>query len=936
MTASGNAVKQIIDLLKQDLRHETIYFYKDPEPKIFNDLVTAGFFAPEKVPSLNRKPDGSYVYINWPQARYLINMAVLARQGKLNVSTTQSLIEVLRKLYPLTENVVIGADIFKAVCNIPVSSLEVDDIKSIFRFFPLNYNSDVLSEMAVYAGFELLADSCANNSHDIQIFGQFCRLMLMSRVVNEKSSNNGDLRFFGRTQLRDIFDEHLDLDELFNSKKFIIKEIAESLVESIRSDMQLDSIRDAGFVERPAIEKHSQNKFHFEPISTHVEFLYILMKFTGEKGSFLIDIANWKQDPSSILFRFYLCLATEFPNLISLSESFTCISIYNFNSFSRHEMYEYLKKNFNSFSAEQQNAVLEKIQNIVVETDGYSEEETVMYKNREMLRWLQAIKNSGNAEVESSYQRVRGLVGGDLEHPDFSMYMGATWVGPTSPLKKQDFEKYTIEELFVYLRDYKEEKTFAAPSRDGLARALEDYVSEDPLKSSGLIDKMDSLDFEYGSHILSGFTKAFEDKKYVPVPKLLSKSIQILSDSNFRTRYAANDRNVSWFVSSIFRFIVAGVRDDEHAFEFGENTKCWEILNKASEFVISLERFNGHWDGYSRAINEPRGKFFEAAIILALREARVGEGADAAKQSAFSKLQLLIEPPLDAPNDSEISLYAMLGVYYRQISYLDKDWIYSNFEKIIPADPRHEELWLAFMEGFGYVAAYVREMFEKLWNRGDLMRFLQHEIADEDKSKKFERLQDRVIELGLISFVLGDQTLENGVICKVIENKNEHEWNKLVWSLSSIIGKDPTPEHRQRGRDLFMAMVEKFSSETDLDKLRKYFLGVAGMLDLSDDPDSNFAKTVVKFSSQISEGGWSLGDVIDYFYENIDSKPESIGKLFKVCVDNASYPPTYPEEKIKEIGQKLKNAGFLELLASIVYKYDEVIFVGSHPLKDLS
>ena len=310
---------------------------------------------------------------------------------------------------------------------------------------------------------------------------------------------------------------------------------------------------------------------------------------------------------------------------------------------------------------------------------------------------------------------------------------------------------------------------------------FESYIAQAPSKCIAIVDKAKSLtDKFYLIPIYDGYAKAWYQSEVAPVEKLLNLALSILSDEKSMPQEVAK---------SIFRFISVGVRNDNRAFDPIFNSLCHKILKSSVAIIKPQEFYQNSYDSHSRAINEPRGVLFEAAILFALREARMAYDIPNQKvtdelefKKAWSNLYEIIEEPLKNQNSDEISLFVHIGYFYRYLSFLNDSWLDENFDLICPPGDDKLELRAAFISGYRFVRTYLKEVYMKLYEKGHLKQFL--EIPDKknyENNHNFEEIRGHVISIAIASFLFDYEDLENGFLREILDIE-QSEILKLLWT----------------------------------------------------------------------------------------------------------------------------------------------------------
>ncbi len=922
---------QIIEVISKDESSSTYFFGNSKDPDLFIPLKEAGFFDISKVPPIIRIDESKYRYPQWPQNHYLKMVAqALRKNEEVRSKNITKFLETLRNLYPIGDNQIIADFVFECVTLLPLEHLEISDVQSIFKLFVPSKHRNTLAEMVVFDGFENILGSVKNDEKSKTILSEYVKNMFDAKLAGESSRE--ELMFFGYRGLEYFIPKHFDLEKTYSEKSFVFEVIIEVLSGLLEREVDDDGTEKSSQIWRPAIEPHSQNNYRTTPPAIYVEVLFMLSTFMLGKNHSLPIVDKWKRKKSEIFTRISIALATDFPQLVTIDVKGTIIDNLDFYTVARHEIFRYLKTHFGMFDTSLKKALLEKIKSLkyVDKNSVYTESDIEQISANEQMRWLLAINHTGDKDVQSLYNAVFAITNREVEHPDFSTYMSSGWYGPKSPWAIEDFAKAKSDEIFDKLINFKDSDSFRGPTKDGLARVFEEYILQDPLKCSALLSRLLELDYDYCTGVYNSYTKSWSEKKYVPVDKLLSLALQFFNDSKFVAELTNKRSRSQWLAASIFKFVDVGTRDDKNAFDPKHNPECWKILCKAEQVTVSDSDYVGSSDAFTRALNEPRGKLFEAAIVLALRDARLASKDAAIVATVWKKLYELLKPSLERTEVTEISLHAQIGAHYRQLMFLNEKWIFENLELIAPLDKSREMLWLAFMEGFSYVSAYVKEMFLTLENRGDLKRFLRFKLDSGENNSRLDRLQDRVIELSIVALVMEDVTTDSTVFQAIVSGRDEDEWRKLIWSFYGVVVGSKKQEYFEKAKKTVFDLITNFeNTEKDLNWM-KLFKGIDQMLALVADPNEAIVDKIVEIDARNSEGGWDMNDVIGFLHKFKNSHTNRIGELFLKIINLAPAPPSWPDDKIYEIGIALQSER--PLLVTICRAYTDKSFSQDSPI----
>jgi len=924
MTGKKDSIQETIALIKDDEKNRAYFFSKAKDKKWFEPLRAAGFFKASTIPQPVKTENG-FVLSFWPQQSYLEQVASQIQNKSIaDKQFIESFLEVLREITSIGGNFFLGKALFLILLRVPLEHLKAGDIERAFAWLLEGGGvRNSLLEITAQKGLDLILAAVSDKPNERSLYKEFTRNFLTVSKTEKYRDRDPKLVFFDDWAYKEFRGKHFNVERLAFEKPFILFDTIEVCEKTLADILSSSNFDESTQWWRPAVEDHYQNNYHDSAQAIIVGIVGMCASALISKGHSLPQIDEWRKSAFKTFNRLYLFLASKMTDKNVREAAAQKILDLNFAYECLHETYQFLAGQFDSLSAEAQGKLLDSIERMTSEfsdEDEQKKRQTAWMK----LRWLEAISKSSNARVRQMRADALTLTNNNVpEHPDFGSYMGRTFVGPTSPKDLKWLSESSREVIMNELFTFKDTSEFASPSIDGFGRTLEEWVLTDPMKASALIKEFDKLNPQYISALLDGYSKCWTEKKYVPFVDLIESIKKLTAPSAFSEKVADTNTRMCWAVTSICRFIEAGTRSDDNAFDPDLNGDCYLILRRCLEVCPADKRYEKSSDAYSRAINEPRGRIFEALVILTLRRARLAKDDATAFARAWSDLSSLIDPILQKQDENETSLHAHLGAFCLQFQFLSKEWFAQNFDLIVPPISEKPMLWRAFMDGFSYVSNYSREMYLQLKNKGHLLVYMRLDVDSDDKSSRLDRLQERVIELTLVAYVLGDESLDNEILAAILTGKSSEEWRQLIWSVQSIIGDDPKPEHLTKAKELISKLIEIKGADTSGESFKEHFSGLGRFLNLIKDPTDAMVKKIIKIVAEDKDSPWELGDIIDYLHQFRDSHAKIVGDLFRLLLAESNAAPTYPDEKVREISQSLLQHGEKNTMIDICRIYSE-------------
>jgi hypothetical protein len=323
-----------------------------------------------------------------------------------------------------------------------------------------------------------------------------------------------------------------------------------------------------------------------------------------------------------------------------------------------------------------------------------------------------------------------------------------------SPTELATFKGMSTDALVTYLKEWTPPSTglpFEQPSRAGVASTLREWVLDDPLHASEVLDSFltSELDPAYITAILDAFAGTFKTGKLFDVYAVARAAQWVAEHTDALTEVERDDWNReatwNWAHMSAARFMTDLFLQEQRL----DITRAAELF-PAARAVCFLPRptmedeaeYKKDASRYaSFALNTPRPVGVEAMV-------RYGRWIKLATPEAEFKATLLapvfevLEQKLDAAKEPSAAVREMFGMQFRTLAWLDLEWFASVIPKLFPGkDGTKEEktldrfAWNSYLQYCGPVRETVPAMRRRYslalrsLQKGDDVRDLDRTLA---------------------------------------------------------------------------------------------------------------------------------------------------------------------------------------------------------------
>ena len=940
MTDKEKNIEQILDLL-EDEKDRIYFFQKIRSPRWFLPLKKKRLF---EIVDGKKNTQNAKEYHPWPPIFYLEHIANEIFKKKLSDrKIIEDLVSVVTSSFDKLENIqnfdYIKIRTFQILFLIPHCYLEVDNVVEAFSFFekiPGHSSRNIFSQEAL----ENLIKNLDETSHSKDIVSKYIELVFdYQRINHEMFGEQYELLYFDRydfrgDKLKELKEQIFNLYQLDEKNKELIESAIQIFDEKLNNflteDKELDESNGRW---RPAVKEHYQNRSHYSAPSLFLGILFFLSSWQLKNKGNLNKLDEWAKSQFITFKRLYLALAIEFPEIIPIEKSYKVFMSESFDKMegARYERYYYLKNFYSELLETQKEQVVCGINKI-----NHGEKEANIVKQLEWLHASHALKK--DFENTNNKKSVH-------PHPEFSdsgYFHGLRTVHCISPLLKDDMFKMQPNELIEYLKQKKFDpvEEWKRPRQIGLAENLKEYIKHKSIADTKtMVGNLLELDYIYVATILDGLVELWKEKKTIPYELALEKIRDLVKNDTFVEQLSDEYSDTSSVISSVSKFIEAGVTNNKHCFKNETYGLSFEILKTLFKNVKVKSNVSTN-DALARARNEPKGQVIEALICLTSWQCKYEGEKSSEHENAWENLKELIK--LEIGEEGESSLHAILGCHSGWLSNMEEDWFYENLEKMTPDAKKHDgeppggKVCSAFMDGFSYTNVYIPKMYKELRSRGILEAYLRHEKEEKSWNKNNE-LHNRIIDFGLIAYVSED---DEDLVELILEGKRESEWSYLFNSIANIYGGEKNSEHFPEYLDKIKNLLKKvFKVKEEPDNgWKQHFFGLDYVLELFDDLSDNgvrhIIENIIKLVSEHAEDDLNLYSIIDYLHGHKDEHCKIVGELYVVMLEKTSFAPCYPEDKIQGICEKLLEAKEQVSLAKICKVYEEKT-VNCEPIRDI-
>ncbi|MCK9264710.1 MAG: hypothetical protein M0R18_12955 [Deltaproteobacteria bacterium] len=729
----------------------------------FDAINAAGLFAPDKAPGPVPADEPGYVHIPyWPPLDYLLHLAKLSGERE-DAELAEKVMGVVRGVSRFRDEGEIRDNyhtyrIFAEIIGlVPRGVLQGKDIDLIPGWLDGKFDRSLVgSELSKGLIANLLESETQEDWETACTVLGHCTALIKGDDVPRRRRNK---------DLATVVDGYF--------LKGIIEKYAEPLgrkVGRLASSLFVNRIKEAfdgdalpSYMRRPAIEEHEQNRSWHEAENCLVEGLrdILLSWISTDPERARVFVAEMLGNHQEIIRRIGIYLLGErWDELEALYGEIVGPDL--FDSRYIHEMYQLLNRRFGVFTEGDKEATVTAIRDLPLpEIDDDPEG----YRRYIQRNWLSAIKGKGFQPADEWFAELNQEegIGRVPDHPDFHYYMETGWGPGPSP--------YEVDELLAFaeggslikkLNEFEQGDAWRGPSEKALVTVLENAVVNQPELFLKILSQFLDAKRSYQYGVINGFKTLWGGGDYDKVSfdwdyaweQLIGFFENLIFDSEFWRESVEGERDLTptrdWIPPEIAEFLRSGIRDDEKSYAPELLPRSLELI-KALLDNLEVEDDSGR-DAMSHAINSSRGKTLEALFSHALRACRVQDKDQGDHAAAWAELMPIFGKELGMCQEgTNYDFSTLAGAYLVNLSYLDKDWLHAEVDKIFPAE--QQENFRCAISGLTYASA-TKDSYQLLVSGGIIDRAL-------DFNLEADQVRERIVERVALAYLWGDEVLDS-------------------------------------------------------------------------------------------------------------------------------------------------------------------------------
>ena len=334
------------------------------------------------------------------------------------------------------------------------------------------------------------------------------------------------------------------------------------------------------------------------------------------------------------------------------------------------------------------------------------------------LRRLQPIAS----ELTGAWRTRYGALVTEFRQPSEEASSSAvpTFVGPTSPLAKEDLAAMSIEKLLDFLSSWEPGTRWEGPSREDLQRVLKSVVSECPGPYADTAQEFCGQEATYVRGVLDGLTEATRNGKHFEWSPVLELASWVLDQQTQHrgewTQAEERDPHWGWAIRAVASLVSCGLEQGPCEIPERLLDAVWAVIARLTEDPDPTPEHEAEFGGDNMdpttlALNSVRGSAMNTLVRYALWRRRAEAGSDgeqrvAASFDAMPEVRDALNERLDPGIEPSVAVRSTYGRWFPWIVLLDATWATDNARRIFGVGEGDELGAAAWNTYLSYTAPY--------------------------------------------------------------------------------------------------------------------------------------------------------------------------------------------------------------------------------------
>jgi hypothetical protein len=579
-----------------------------------------------------------------------------------------------------------------------------------------------------------------------------------------------------------------------------------------------------------------------------------------------------------------------------------------------HEVFWFIKKAFNKFSAPQRQQFLEIVGQVnCEEVDEAKREEWVHEHQRDLLHPAVGL---GDAELDIRYKELVERWGPVGEQPDFHSYSTGGWIGERSPTTAEALVAASSEDLEQLFKSFRPEpQAWDGPTYRGFAATISAAVRASEVGFSPHFKLFQVQLPAYQHGLLRGLKERWaDDKRDIAWEDVVALIESIVGHPGFAHELKKEpadgwEPSVRWVVTDIADLFKAGAKREQplpHALL----PRCLEIL-KLVLVILSPERRVEVNDAVSHAINSPRGRTLEAFIHIALAMRR--QEVDTMAKESWARVGPVLDSELaSSMSGDNLDFSALAGMYCANFHYLNAEWTEANIDRIFSLTD--ESSWRCAAQGFSYQSYLHDWLYRQLAAAGHLRKMIVGAGLPSQVSK-------RAVEFVGVAYLKGMETFEHdGLLASLVDSLDRTALTHLNWFFwTQRPGEDhKASPHGSKVMEFWRRVDARIRADSgDFSDLRSSLSLLAVFLNDLNSPMVEVWESAAPYA-QRSHHGYVL---LEQMARLVGQYPKEVARVFQAAL--TSFLPDHPREYVLRCVAGLNESGHVEEAERICNLYTE-------------
>ena len=388
----------------------------------------------------------------------------------------------------------------------------------------------------------------------------------------------------------------------------------------------------------------------------------------------------------------------------------------------------------------------------------------------------------------------------------------------------------------------------------------------------------EDLPFVYHAHFFRGLENAVKNREKLVLANVITLCEFITGQEKDKFQKHEYEQGLPSAKLAILQLLKELFRVKEPYIENNLLEKCGQIIVKLlheEEPLLGDERA-ANYDPVTNSLNCIHGVAMHCIVSYGLYcdRKRKKENGNKGRPVMIPIVKETLSDQLDKTKNPGLAVHSVLGWYFPQFIYLDKEWALENREKIFPSEAEMAKYWQAAWSAYIRFSDVYTNVFPELLRQYQrALEELPISLKEQGFDRSDEKMATHILKAYLLDMIALDS--EDGLVSLYYQRTDDETRSRgNFWLSQALEAQRPLAQDElwQKIWSLWQWRIEKATSSADSNNYTKEISSFSRLLK-NVPSDLSEIRSVIEQTLKFKPGGFEIEEIIKYLGKNCEKYP---------------------------------------------------------------